>query len=991
MDSSQQLELSQIYNRRVTDKDIFQELMTFKVREILLVANHYDAYSIVREGRFFDKIAGEYLQLNLFTAPRITSVNSADEALLLMKERSFEMVIVMAGLDKQQPLKISHQIKDAKPEVPILLLVNNNADLKFFDEVSGNIDDIERVFVWNGDSRVFLAMIKYVEDKQNVAKDVHVGDVRVILLVEDSQKYYTRYLPLLYSIIMRQTQAILEEESLGQIHRMLKMRVRPKILLVSNYEDAVEVVDKYTDNLICLISDVKYKRNGVDDENAGVELIKYVKSKIEIPTLLQSSDPVNAKKVEGVKAEFIDKNSDSLSLDIYNFIHQRLGFGNFVFTNSRGAKVAEAHNLKEFVQCLAEVPPESLLYHARRNGISTWLMARGEITIAKRLRPYRIEDFESFTKLRQVLLDVFEEARLERLRGRVVLFDKSLVKSGRYIVRIGEGSFGGKGRGMAFLSNFIENINFDHIIKDINIRIPATTIIGAEEFTRFIEKNNLYTLAFVKREYEEIKNLFLKAELSDEVNEKLYQYLEQVTCPLAIRSSGLFEDSLLQPFAGVYATYMVPNNQTDINIRFQQLCTAVKLVYASMFSDPAKAYFYAVNYKIEEEKMAVIIQQVVGQRVGDRYYPHISGVAQSYNYYPFSYMKPEDGFAVLGVGLGKYVVGGEKAYRFCPKHPKLELNSIPDQIKDSQSHFYAINLDSDTLNLEEVGEDAAILKLSIKEAEEDGNLKHCASVYDMNYDRLVNDFSKRGPRVINFSNILKYDYIPLANTLDMLLRFFKEAMGAPVEIEFAVDLDAGRRDLPTLYLLQIKPLIRIENTVDINFDEVAQNKLLLQSNKGMGNGRLDYIKDVVFMNIDVFDRTKTEEMGNEVAEINRYFEEQGKEYVLIGPGRWGTRDRFTGIPVYWSQISHARVIVEMGLPNFPLDASLGSHFFHNVTSMNVGYFSIHQNGSNEFVNFELLNNQHLVKETTYFKHVRFKQPLDILMDGRKQKAVVIYK
>ena len=991
MEPTQQLELSQIYNRRVTDKDIFQELMTFKVREILLVANHYDAYSIVREGRFFDKIAGEYLQLNLFTAPRITSVNSADEAMLLMKERSFEMVIVMAGLDKQQPLKISHQIKEAKPEVPILLLVNNNADLKFFDEASGNIDNIERVFVWNGDSRVFLAMIKYVEDKQNVAKDVHVGDVRVILLVEDSQKYYTRYLPLLYSIIMRQTQAILEEESLGQIHRMLKMRVRPKILLVSNYEDAVEVVDKYTDNLICLISDVKYKRNGVDDENAGVELIKYVQSKVEIPTLLQSSDPDNAEKAKLVKAEFIDKNSDSLSLDIYNFIHQRLGFGNFVFTNSRGAKVAEAHNLKEFVQCLAEVPPESLLYHARRNGLSTWLMARGEITIAKRLRPYRIEDFESFTKLRQVILDVFEDVRLERLRGRVVSFDKSLVKSSRYVVRIGEGSFGGKGRGMAFLSNFIENINFDEIVKDINIRIPATAIIGADEFTHFIEKNNLYTLAFVEQKYEDIKRLFLKSELSDEVNEKLYQYLEQVTCPLAIRSSGLFEDSLLQPFAGVYATYMVPNNQTDMNIRFQQLCTAVKLVYASMFSDPAKAYFDAVNYKIEEEKMAVIIQQVVGQRVGDRYYPHISGVAQSYNYYPFSYMKPEDGFAVLGVGLGKYVVGGEKAYRFCPKHPKLELNSIPDQIKDSQSHFYALNLDSENLNLEEGGEDAAILKLSIKEAEEDGNIRHCASVYDMNYDRLVNDFRKRGPRVINFSNILKYDYIPLAKTLDMLLRFFKEAMGAPVEIEFAVDLDAGRRDLPTLYLLQIKPLIRIENTVDINFDEVPQDKLLMQSNKGMGNGRLDQIRDVVYMNIDVFDRTKTEEMGKEVAEINRYFEEQGKEYVLIGPGRWGTRDRFTGIPVYWSQISHARVIVEMGLPNFPLDASLGSHFFHNVTSMNVGYFSIHHNGSNEFVNFEVLNNQYLVNETTYFKHVRFKQPLDILMDGRKQKAVVIHK
>ncbi|MCU4175803.1 PEP/pyruvate-binding domain-containing protein [Carboxylicivirga sp. N1Y90] len=990
MEGIQQLELSQIYNRKRTDRDIFQELMSFKVREVLLVANHYDAYSIVREGRFFDKIFGEYLQLNLFTAPRITSVATADEAADILQERDFEMVILMAGLDKQQPLLMSERIKAVRPDVPILLMVNNNADLKFFDEGSGNIENIDRVFVWNGDSRVFLAMIKYVEDKMNVANDVKVGDVRVILLVEDSQKYYTRYLPLLYSIIMRQTQAILAEESSDQLHKIMKMRVRPKILLVSNYEDAVEIVDKYLDNLICVISDVQYARNGVDDVDAGVELIKYVKSLTIIPTLLQSSDPTNALRAEAINSDFIDKNSDSLSLDIYNFIHQKLGFGNFIFKNSRGAKITEAHNLKEFVQCVRDISPESLLYHARRNGISTWLMARGEISIAKRLRPYRIEDFESFTKLRQALLDVFEEVRLERLRGRVVMFDPNLVKSSRYVVRIGEGSFGGKGRGMAFLSNFIENINFDKIIKNINIRIPTTTIIGAGEFSHFIEKNNLYTLAFVEKKFDEIKQLFLKSELSDEVNEKLMQYLEVMDRPLAVRSSGLFEDSLLQPFAGVYATYMVPNNHSDIKVRFKQLSTAVKLVYASMFSDSAKAYFDAVNYKIEEEKMAVIIQEVVGGRVGDRFYPHMSGVAQSYNYYPFSYMKPEDGFAVLGVGLGKYVVGGEKAYRFCPKHPKLELNAIPDQIKDSQTHFYALNLDDEDLDLENGGEDSAILKLSIKEAEEDGNLKHCATVYDYNYDRMVNDFSKRGPRVVNFSNILKYDYVPLADTLDMLLRFFKEAMGAPVEIEFAVDLDPGRRDLPTLYLLQIKPLIRIENNVNINFDEVPKDKLVLQSIKGMGNGRLNHIKDVVYMNIDMFDRTKTAEMGQEMSEINKYFEEQGKEYVLIGPGRWGTRDRFTGIPVYWSQISHARVIVEMGLPDFPLDASLGSHFFHNVTSMNVGYFSVQNNGKDEFVNLDVLKSKKLINETTYFKHVEFEENLDILMDGKKQKAAIVW-
>lgn len=990
MEDMNQIELSQIYNRQRTDRDIFQELMAFKVREVLLIANHYDSYSIVREGRFFDKIFGEYLQLNLFTAPRITSVATVEEAEELMQEREFEMIILMAGLDKRLPLKMSERLKALKPDLPILLMVNNNADLKFFDEASGNIDNIERVFVWNGDSRVFLAMIKYVEDKMNVANDTKVGDVRIILLVEDSQKYYTRYLPMLYSIIMRQTQAILAEETSDQQHKIMKMRVRPKILLVSNYEDAVEVVDQYIDNLICVISDVKYHKDGVENENAGVELIKYVKSKTIIPTLLQSSDPENASKAQEIDSDFIDKNSDSLSLDIYNFIHQKLGFGNFVFKNSRGAKLAVARNMKEFLVCINEVSPESLLYHARRNGISTWLMARGEITIAKRLRPFRIEDFESFTKLRQAILDVFEEVRLERLRGRVVMFDPAMIKSSRYIVRIGEGSFGGKGRGVAFLSNFLENIDFDQIVPEINIRIPATTIIGAGEFTRFIEKNNLYNLAFVEKKYEEIKALFLRSELSDEVSENLRQYVEVMDQPLAVRSSGLFEDSLLQPFAGVYATFMVPNNHPDPEERFKQLSTAVKLVYASMFSDPAKAYFDAVNYKIEEEKMAVIIQEVIGQRTGDRFYPHFSGVAQSYNYYPFSYMKPEDGFAVLGVGLGKYVVGGEKALRFCPKFPKLELNALQDQIKDSQTHFYALDLENTDCDLANGGEDAALLKLSIKEAEEDGNLKHCASVYDFNYDRLTTDFSKRGPRVVNFANILKYDHLPLAKTLEMLIRFFKEAMGAPVEIEFAVDLDPGRRDLPTLYLLQIKPLIRIENHAAINFESVDKERLVLQSLKGMGNGKLDHVKDVVFMNIDLFDRTKTEEMAAEMDEINKHFEQENKEYVLIGPGRWGTRDRFTGIPVYWSQISQARIIVEMGLPNFPLDASLGSHFFHNVTSMNVGYFSVHSGAANEFVNLELLQKQKLVRKTKYFTHVEFDQPLSILMDGRQQKAVIVW-
>ena len=981
--------LTKNYNRRRNDRDIFQELMPFKTREVLLVATYYDAYSIIREDRFFEKIFGEYLQLNLFSAPRITSASNWDEVNETMSCREYDLVIIMAGADKEMPIDISKKIKSINPKLPILLLANNNSDLKFFDDLSGKMKNIDRVFVWNGDSRVFLAMIKYVEDKMNVDVDVRVGDVRVILLVEDSQKYYSRYLPLLYSIILRQTQTILSEESPDQIHKIMKMRVRPKILLVSNFEDAVEVVDRYLDNLLCVISDVKFSHGGQLDDNAGIELIRYVHSKVGIPVLLQSSDPANAQRAAEEKADFIDKNSDGLSLDIYNFIHQKLGFGNFLFTNSRGLQVAVAHNLKEFEECIRVIPAESLIYHGKRNGLSTWLMARGEISLAKRLRPYRIEDFESTNKLRQKILDVFEEVRFERLRGRVVFFDPQLACHSRFVMRMGEGSFGGKGRGLAFLCNYIENVNFDEIIPEIKIGIPPTTVIGAEEFTRFVEKNNLYQEIYFEKSYDRIKELFLKAPLPDDLVALLRSYVETFNVPLAVRSSGLFEDSLLQPFAGVYATFILPNNHPDIEVRLKQLQDAVKLVYASIFSDPARAYFEAVNYKIEEEKMAVILQHLVGQRVNDKFYPHISGVAQSYNYYPFSYMKPEDGFAVLCVGLGKYVVGGEKAWRFCPRYPKLEMNALADQIKDSQTHFYSLDLDNTNADLIANGEDAAMLRLPIKEAEEDGNLKHCASVYDYQYDQLVNDFSKKGPRIVNFSNILKYDYLPLAKSIELLLHLFKEAMGAPVEIEFAIDLDPNEDGKPTLYLLQIKPLIRIESHADISFEGLKEEDIWLRSAKGMGNGRLEYIQDVVFMNTEFFDRTQTVEMAREMEQINHYFENHQREYVLIGPGRWGTRDRFTGIPVYWSQISRVRVIVEMGLDAFPLDASLGSHFFHNVTSMNVGYFSVHQNSSKEWVDLDYLKKQEVVQQTKYFTHVKFDAPCVVLMDGKHQNAVVL--
>lgn len=984
-----EIRLQDIYKVRKNDRDIFQDLMHFKVKEILLVANFYDSYTVVREGQFFDQIFGEYLQLNLYSAPRITSVTCEEEALEKLNETQFDMVILMAGLDKERPQELAKSIKQFDENMPLLLLVNNNAELTAYQDSCCEADSlIDRIFVWNGESRVFVAMIKYIEDKMNVEADTALGDVRIILLVEDSIRYYTRYLPLLYKSVMMQTQAIINENAVDELHTILKMRVRPKILLCSNFEEAAEVVDKYYNNLLTVISDVSFKKDGVIDHTAGMQLIDYVRSRVQIPCLIQSADLQNKKKATELGAQFIYKESDLLVHELEEYLLNFCGFGDFVFKNSHGKEIDRAHNLIEFEAKLLQVPLESVLYHARRQGISIWLMARGEIVLAKKIRGYMVDDFESSIQLREHILHTFERVRMHRLRGRILAFDKRLLKRNEFVMRLGKGALGGKGRGLAFLSHFVANVDFSQILPGINIHIPASCIVASDEFDLFMESNGLLDAIAAKIDYQTLQKRFVQSSLSSELREKLRELLSELKNPLAVRSSGLFEDSMLQPFAGVYATYMLPNNHADINIRLNQLEEAIKLIYASIYSPTARNYFSAVNYKIDEEKMAIIIQEVVGEEYHHRFYPRISGVAQSYNYYPFSYMKPEDGFSVLAVGLGRYVVDGEKSHRFCPKYPHLELKSLKDQVKDSQTYFYAIDLSDSGCSLLDKGEDCGIVKLQLKEAEEDGNLQYCAQVYDYEYDRLETDFIHRGSRVVNFADILQYDHIPLAPAIEKVLQFFQEALGSPVEIEFAVDLRPDKRGRVTLFLLQIKPLIRLDADVKVDLDSFEKDDILFYGHKGMGNGIVEEVYDVVYMDVAKFDKMHTDKMAKEIGEINRQLKAENRTYVLIGPGRWGTRDRFTGIPVVWSQISNAKVIIEMGLKNFPLDASMGSHFFHNVTSMNVGYFSVPYQSEGNIINLSLLEKQVLVSESNYFKHVRFPKPIHIQMDGKKQEAVV---
>jgi hypothetical protein len=993
MENIDSVSLSSIYKLKKSDRDIFQELMPTKVKEILLLATLYDSYSIVREGQFTDKIFGEFLQLNLYTYPRFTSVNSEEDALRMVKTRDFELAIIMVGVDKSIPILAANAIYKIKPHIPILLLVNNNGDLRYFQTSTTKIESIDRVFVWNGNSNVFLAMIKYIEDKKNVEEDTRSGNVRVILLVEDSIQYYSRYLPMLYTNIMTQTQNLVEDKSADELHKIMKLRARPKVILVSNYEEAVQAINKYKNYLLSVISDVKFPRNGAEDEEAGVDLLKYVNSTLRfpVPVLLQSHDVNNAQRALNVGADFINKNSESLALDIHNYIYKRLGFGNFVFKDTDGNPIMIAHNMSEFQEMFRIVPESALAYHGQRNSFSTWLMARGEINIAEQLLPYRFEDFKNTNELRQFCLDVFQKVRIQKLRGTIIDFDPTLVSGNRYIVRLGKGSMGGKGRGMAFMCNFLENIDFAGIIPEINIRIPATAVIGAGEFDKFLENNNLFEEIYSSNDYERTKTIFLESQFGEELQERLFSYLEHVKKPLAIRSSGLFEDSLTQPFSGVYATYLIPNNHPDINIRHQQLETAIKLVYASIFTESAMSYFDAVNYKIEEEKMAVVIQEVVGHQYSDHYYPSISGIAQSYNFYPVSYMEPEDGFAVSAIGLGMYVVGGEKAYRFCPKYPHINTSSEHDLIRDSQKEFYAIDMDHMQFDLENGGENAAIRKLKISSAEKDGVLQHCASVFDYENDCLIPGIETPGLRVVDFANILKYKHIPLADTLSLLLKLFREAMGSPVEIEYAVDLEKGDNQLPTFYLLQIKPLIRQEEQLTVNLGNIDPEKTLMYARRGMGNGVITGIKDVIFVDPTRFDKMKTREIAEEISQFNRKMDFLNKEYILIGPGRWGTRDPFTGIPVLWAHISKARIIVEMGLSDFPLDGSLGSHFFHNVTSMNVGYFTVPHNSQDATINIDLIQKMPAVEEGKYIRHVCFANELHIVMDGKNRQALISFE
>lgn len=984
-------EFNEIFRKYASDKEIFHDLMPLRTREILLVAPAFDAFTLEQDGLLTEILFEGYYQLNMSNPPRVTNVSTVDEAIEKCTNRHYDMIIVMSRLGQGGHIELSKALHKAAPRIPIYLLLNDNVEVGAMDRRRQELQrHYDQIFVWNGNPDIFMAMVKFMEDRSNVQNDTAVGLTRVILLVEDSIRYYSRYLPILYSEILKQTTRLAKDHSMDGMTRTLSMRVRPKVILATTYEEAIAFVNQYQDYLLCVITDRKYPKDGALDREAGIKLIKAVKDRNPyLPTLLQSSDPFKESWATALNSGFLNKNSYTLGAELSAFFYDSLGFGDFIFRDESGAEISRATDMEDLQAKLRTVPVESLVYHASRNHFSAWIMARGEVQVAKVLAKFRISDYRDPEEMRTFLIHVGDYVQRMKTLGKVVPLLETTPKDEPNILRLAPGSMGGKGRGVAFTHSLLSRLDLDNLLPEANIRIPRSAIIGTEEFTSFINRHGLRQMLQNDVDDDAIKRRFLTGSLSPELMAKLRLFLaKQGKVPLAVRSSGLLEDSLSHPFAGLYNTFFLPNNDPDPAVRETQLTEAIKLVYASVYSKASRSYFQAIDYKIEEEQMAILIQEVSGSRFGDRFYPHISGVAQSFNYYPVAYTQPQDGIANIAVGLGKYVVEGGKAYRFSPPYPEMDMLPPKEQLRNSQKQFYALDMSRTAVDLYS-GEDATLLALDIPEAEKDGALQHCASVWDNNDDRIRDGLDHPGPRIVNFRNILKYDQFPLARILQHLLELIREAMETPVEIEFAVNLDKDAQNgKPTFTLLQIKHQLLDNGDVNLSAADLDPATVFLFSERCVGNGTVEGLRDVVWVDPDGFDKFETLALATQLEQLNDRFRTEGGKYVLLGPGRWGSHDRHLGIPITWPMISCAQVIVEYAMENFQADASLGSHFFHNVTSLNIGYFTVPYPRGTSRLDWDWLRQQPEVRRSGCLVHTRLDTPLHIVMDGRRSASAI---
>lgn len=965
----------------------FKMLMQKRIYRILIICSNYDFYMLEEDGRIDEQIFEEYVSLNLRFPPVFIHAHTSAKAFRLLKKGDIDLVISMLSIDDIDAFDLSKKVKEVYPRIPFVLLTHFSREVRM-RMAKEDLSAIDYVFSWLGDTEILLAIIKLIEDKMNARNDIEIVGVQSILLVEDNIRFYSSYLPTMYKIILQQSQEF-KQEGANDYQQMLRKRGRPKIMLATNYEDAIEYYEKYKSNILGVITDIRYNREGVEDPEAGFRLFKHIKADNKyMRFLMQSSEANNRKQAEEIGALFLNKNSSKLTKELTNYMKANFAFGDFVFRLPDRSIAGRASNLKKFQQQILTVPNEAIDYHANKNDFSRWLNARALFSLGSIFRTTDVADFKTTDEIRKYIYNEISKYRLNRGRGIITSFtDKNF---DRYCIfsRVGQGSLGGKARGLAFIDSLIKKHQILYQFDNVAITVPRTLVLSTDIFDEFMEKNLLYGVALSTAEDGEILEAFNRASLPDHIIPKLHSFLDVNTTPLAIRSSSVLEDSHYQPFAGIYSTYMIP--YSDYRDQMMDiLCKAIKSVYASTFYKGSKAYMKATKNVIDEEKMGIIIQEVCGTQYGSKFYPTISGVARSINFYPIAPEKPEDGIANIALGLGKQIVEGGKSLRFSPKYPKkvLQLSSPNMAIRDTQKYFYSLNLDIDAFKLS-ADDGINLLKLKIKDAEEDKSIANIASTYDFQDNLLRDGVNYPGKKLITFANVLKYNSFPLADIIDTLLRIGSKEMNNPVEIEFAVNLNTKPSEPFIFNFLQIRPIVENHEDIEIDFTKDPKENWLIYCETALGNGIIQDVYDIIYVKLDTFNASNNPKIVPILEKLNNDFAAIDKNYILVGPGRWGSSDPWLGIPVKWSQISQARVIIESGLQDYRIDPSQGTHFFQNLTSFKVGYFTINPFINDGYYDLDFLESKPAVYEDEFIRHIQFEDFIEIKIDGKRNKGLI---
>lgn len=968
----------------------FHELMSLRVREILLVCSPYDKFMLEEDGRIDEQLFQEYMSLSLHYPPRFTQVSTADKAMHTLENKYFDLIILMLSVGEDTLVDLAKTIKIKYPSKPIILLtpISTRETMERLGmKDSGFIDYI---FSWQGNTSIMLAMVKLMEDRMNVDIDINNIGVQCIILVEDSVRYYSSYLPVIYETLIKQARSLMTE-GLNEWEQTVRMRGRPKILLARSYEEALSLYEKYKKNVLGVISDIAYLKNGTIDNEAGLTLCTHIRNEnTDLPVLLQSSQLEHKKAAEKCGASFIYKHTKTLLKELGNYIRNNYGFGDFIFRNPKTLEaVGYAKNLRDLQHQLINLDDEIFTYHVKNNEISKWLKARALFDLASYLRPKTISDFPDIKEMKQFICQVIRDFRTQHGRGVIAEFNGSIFDELTFFSRMGSGSLGGKGRGLAFVDQQLKKKGITYQFKDVIISIPRTVVLTTEVFDDFMQTNDLYETALSDTDDKIILNAFLKAKISKKLLSDLEALLQSITQPVAVRSSSLLEDSHYQPFAGIYSTFMLPNNADKIDKRIDDICLAIKSVYASTYLKQSKDYMKATNNIVEDEKMAVIIQEITGNVYDDKCYPNISGVARSLNFYPVGSEKANEGIVNIAFGLGKTVVEGGISLRFSPQYPKkiIQLSDPQSALKSTQKQFYALDMNSIEF-LPDINDGGNLLHCNLEEAENNSSLRLVASTYDFQNNRLRDGTARNGKRVLTFSSILKYSMFPLSEIIKTILKMGQDIMNVPIEIEFAVNLDTPEGEPATFSFLQIRPIVQGSEGSETDISEIDFENVVIYSEKAMGNGVYKNIHDLIYIKPESFNPGKTKIMGKMISDLNSGLKNEKSYYVLVVPGRLGSTDPWLGIPIAWADISHARVIAETGTSSFRVEPSQGTHFFQNITSLGCAYLTINPYVKDGVFNTEILSQMEAVYENEFIRHIRFDLPFEIKVDGRSGRAVV---